>query len=407
MKKGQVKRIWTPEQKSEIVHKHLDEHVSLRALEKEYRADRSMICKWVKRYLMEGESSFTNKIHPGNPFAALHVSKNLSEIERLRLLVAKLEIENERLKKRILGERSWCRQGIRYWQRREFEVIDTLRSKYPVTFLCNVMGLNRSGYYKWKSRQGKPNRYEKDRILLTQLLKEEHQKHPSHGYHRLADDVFVETGWIFSHSLAHKCCKAAGIRSKARKYRYKKSGEESVKFCNEVKGCWNAKKPLEIIVSDMTIFKHKGIRWEWTLLLDTFNNEILAHQATPIPGNNKPYFHCLERLKLLAGKKKEQTPQIVFHTDQGSVYSSRAFCQAHEHYNILRSMSRAGTPTDNPIIEALNGWMKEELYLDFGLASTENVPALLEQYVYYFNNRRPAAALGYKNPVQYKTELGF
>ena len=70
-------------------------------------------------------------------------------------------------------------------------------------------------------------------------------------------------------------------------------------------------------------------------------------------------------------------------------------------------MSREGTPTDNPIIEALNGWMKEELYLDFGLATTENVFLLLDTYVYYFNNRRPAAALGYKSPVQYKTELGF
>ena len=39
------------------------------------------------------------KGHPGNHFAALHVSKNLSELERLRLMVAKLEIENERLKK--------------------------------------------------------------------------------------------------------------------------------------------------------------------------------------------------------------------------------------------------------------------------------------------------------------------
>ena len=65
-------------------------------------------------------------------------------------------------------------------------------------------------------------------------------------------------------------------------------------------------------------------------------------------------------------------------------------------------MSREGTPTDNPIIEALNGWMKEELYLDFGLATTEDVFLLLDTY-----NRRPAAALGYKSPVQYKTELGF
>ena len=99
LRKGQKKRIWTPEQKSEIVHKHLDDHVSVRTLEREYTADRSMICRWVKEYIAEGESAFIPKGHPGNPFAALHTSKKLPEIERLRLIVAKLEIENERLKK--------------------------------------------------------------------------------------------------------------------------------------------------------------------------------------------------------------------------------------------------------------------------------------------------------------------
>lgn len=174
-----------------------------------------------------------------------------------------------------------------------------------------------------------------------------------------------------------------------------------------MKGHWNAKAPLQIVVSDMTILKNNGKQWEWTLLLDTFNNEIIAHSVSPIAGDNKPYYHCPDKLNSLAGKKEEQKPQVVFHTDQGAVYSSRAFCHAHEHYNILRSMSRGGTPTDNPIIEALNGWIKEELYLDYGLADADNLPELLNQYVYFFNHLRPAAALGYKSPVQYKTELGF
>ena len=99
MRKGQKKRVWTPEQKSEIVHKHLDNHISVRTLEREYTADRSMICRWVKEYIAEGESAFIPKGHPGTPFAALHTSKNLPELERLRLMVAKLEVENERLKK--------------------------------------------------------------------------------------------------------------------------------------------------------------------------------------------------------------------------------------------------------------------------------------------------------------------
>lgn len=120
-----------------------------------------------------------------------------------------------------------------------------MKEKYPVVFLCQRMGVSKSGYYKWKKRQGRLNRYEQDRQFLTKLLTEQ-QRHPSHGCHRLAEAVFQETGWI-----------------------------------------------------------------------------------------------------------------------------------------------------------------KEELYLDFGPETVENVQKLLDAYVQYFNHRRPAAALGYKSPVQYKTELGF
>ena len=99
MKKGQKKKKWTIEQKLEIVHKHLDDHISVRTLAKEYSTDTGMICRWTKEYLAGGEAAFEPKARPGNKFAALHRSKNLSEVERLRLLVAKQEIEIARLKK--------------------------------------------------------------------------------------------------------------------------------------------------------------------------------------------------------------------------------------------------------------------------------------------------------------------
>ena len=99
MKKGQKKRVWTPEQKLEIVHKHLEDHISVRKLKKEYQVEHSTICRWTKEYLAGGEAAFEPKARPGNKFAALHRSKNLSELERLRLLVAKQEIEIARLKK--------------------------------------------------------------------------------------------------------------------------------------------------------------------------------------------------------------------------------------------------------------------------------------------------------------------
>ena len=46
-------------------------------------------------------------------------------------------------------------------------------------------------------------------------------------------------------------------------------------------------------------------------------------------------------------------------------------------------------------------------YLEFDLAHPHDAPALLDAYVHFFYNHRSAAALGYKSPVQFKTERGF
>ena len=96
-KKGVPHRKWSKEEKLRIIKLHLEEHQSLNQIEKEQGVDHSLVSAWVKKYLEEGEEALAP--HKGNPYAALHTSKSLSEVERLRLMVAKLEVENARLKK--------------------------------------------------------------------------------------------------------------------------------------------------------------------------------------------------------------------------------------------------------------------------------------------------------------------
>lgn len=268
------------------------------------------------------------------------------------------------------------------------------------------MNVNRSGYYKWLKRKDKPNKYERDRQLLTELLKTAHDEHLSYGYHRLAAVIRSETGWMFSDNLAHKCCKYEGIKSQTRHYNYRRPlmGTEHKKYPNLVKGNWSASRPLELVTSDMTVIKHNGKAYEWTYLLDTFNNEIISSHISGIPGDRRTYFACLKDLK---EKMKEQSKPVTFHTDQGSVYSSKAFNYAIEDYSIIRSMSRAGKPTDNPVIESINGWIKDELRSEAWQHKFATAEEMIEKYVEYYNNVRPAFALQYKSPVQYRTELGF
>lgn len=96
-KKGAPHRKWSKEEKLKIIRLHLEEHRAIREIEAEYGINHSLVSAWVKKYLEDGEEAL--EPHNGNPYSALHTSKSLSEVERLRLIVAKQEVEIARLKK--------------------------------------------------------------------------------------------------------------------------------------------------------------------------------------------------------------------------------------------------------------------------------------------------------------------
>ena len=98
-KKGIKPRKWSKEEKLKYVRMHLEEHVSIGTIEREHGISNSLISTWTKQYLAEGEQGLEPKARTGNHFAALHRSKGLTEVERLRLIVAKQEVEISRLKK--------------------------------------------------------------------------------------------------------------------------------------------------------------------------------------------------------------------------------------------------------------------------------------------------------------------
>ena len=159
-------------------------------------------------------------------------------------------------------------------------------------------------------------------------------------------------------------------------------------------------KNLQCVVSDMTAFHLKRSYYELTLFMDLWNNEILSYSLSSRKGDRMTYIHGLEGLIEL--KKKNPDLEMVLHTDQGSVYSSKSFNELLPLYNIVHSMSRAGTPTDNAAMEAINGWIKAEIFNDFHLTSNENITYEVEKYIRFFNEERPAYSLNYLTPKQYR-----
>lgn len=97
--KGGTNRKWSKEEKLRIVKRYFDEGIGSLTLGKEEGIEPAMIRNWIHRYLDKGERGLENQKKTGNHFSAIHTSKSISELDRLKLIVMKQEIEIERLKK--------------------------------------------------------------------------------------------------------------------------------------------------------------------------------------------------------------------------------------------------------------------------------------------------------------------
>ena len=269
------------------------------------------------------------------------------------------------------------------------------------------MSISRSGYYKWKYRNENPGLKEITRQSDLKSIKQVHQTHKAHGYRWINRYIRNLYGVYYSDNYVHRLCKYENIKYQGKHYQRKKPNEEHEKFNNLVWNGWkHLTRPYEVIVSDMTAFWANKKYYELTLYFDAWNKEIIGYGLSSRKGDIKTYYDGLNQV-LNKIKEEQLEDPLILHTDQGPVYSSKRYNNLLREFNIQRSMSRAGTPTDNPVNESLNGWIKEELFIDFDLKHCKDVSNPIKLYIEYYNNERPSYALKYKTPIQYKTELGF
>ena len=104
----------------------------------------------------------------------------------------------------------------------------------------------------------------------------------------------------------------------------------------------------------MTAFLANKHYYELTLYIDLFNNEIDAYYLSNKKGN--PDAYLIGMSKLIEEKNKKYTDlEMIIHSDQGSVYCSKRFNESLYLYNIIHSVSKPGSPTENGAMEAING----------------------------------------------------
>ena len=115
-------------------------------------------------------------------------------------------------------------------------------------------------------------------------------------------------------------------------------------------------------------------------------------------------FLVMRPAERLLKRKISTKHQVLLHSDQGVQYSSAGYCNLLKEYNAIQSMSRAGNPHDNAVMEFFGGRFKDTLRKHFCYWESDDLRATVERAIYYFNNERPVRKLNGKPPVLFRTE---
>lgn len=249
--------------------------------------------------------------------------------------------------------------------------------------LCHVFGVHRSSYKYWKNRPEKPDGR---RAVLRSQVRELHGiSHGSAGARSIAT-MATRRGYQMGRWLAGRLMKELGlVNCQQPTHRYKRGSHEHVAIPNHLERQFAVTEPNQVWCGDVT-YIWTGKRWGYlAVVLDLFARKPVGWAMSFSP-DSRLTIKALEMARETRGKPDG----VMFHSDQGSHYTSRQFRQVLWRYRIKQSMSRRGNCWDNSPMERFfrslkNEWVPVTGYISFSDAAH----SITDYIVGYYSALKP------------------
>jgi transposase InsO family protein len=265
--------------------------------------------------------------------------------------------------------------------------------------LCEIAGIERSGYYKWVNHKPSTQEQENER-LIQEMLELHAQVRGIYGYRRHTVKLRRDTDKPINHKRILRLMRLAGIQSviRRKKKSYKRSTPQHIAG-NLLNRKFHADLPNEKWLTDVTEFKYgSGQKAYLSAILDLHGNTIIS-SVLGHSNNNNLVFKTLDRaLKAAPGAKP------MLHSDRGFQYTSKKFKRKLDKAKMTQSMSRVGRCIDNGPMEAFWGTLKCEMYYLNTYSTFEELKKDIESYIHFYNHERLQAKLNGLSPVEFRTK---
>lgn len=269
--------------------------------------------------------------------------------------------------------------------------------------LCKTADVSRSGYYKWaKSENSRRLKEEKDKAdfeLILVAFKHRGYDKGIRGIHmhllHQEEPVVMNTKKISR--LMHKYGLLCPIR-KANPYRRMAAALKTSNYAdNLVNRKFEEYGPRKILLTDITYLPYNGTFAYLSTIIDAFTKQVLSY----VLSDNLKVDFVLQTVELLVKNHGiSLSEETIIHSDQGVHYSSHSFVEIVHNSGLRQSMSRRGNCWDNAPQESFFGHMKDEIDISH-CKNFEEVKAIIDDWIDYYNNERYQWKLAKLSPNQY------
>ena len=227
---------------------------------------------------------------------------------------------------------------------------------YDVEFLCEQLGVSRSGYYAWR-RRPESSRATRDRALSALIVSIHQRLRGNPGVRRVHAEL-ASLGQRLSAKRVWRLMRAAGLQGRhPRAWRRTTiHGDQPVSAPDLIGRNFSADRCDQRWCGDITYVK----TWDgWAYLatvIDLYSRKVVGwaiadHMRTEL----------VTQALQMALTHRRPPAGVIFHTDRGAQYTSKEhadFCQAN---NVRRSSGRTGICYDNAVSESFFATYKKEL----------------------------------------------
>ena len=279
-----------------------------------------------------------------------------------------------------------------------FPFIEQHKDVWPVTVMCETLGVSTQGFYAWRCR---PTSEQQQRraALLVEIRAVHAEVKERYGSPRIAAELQAKGVPCCVNTVA-KLMRDNDIRAKtAGKFRNTTDSNHTLPVAdNLLSREFDAQAPNERWVTDITYIPTRE-GWLYLAVVEDLYSRMVVGWAMSDTMTSRLVVDALQ----MAVARRLPEEGLLAHSDRGSQYASEHYQRLLGKHGIQCSMSGVAQCWDNAPMESFFASLKKELVHHEDYQTRAQARANIVEYIeMFYNPKRRHSSLGYLSPAEYE-----